>query len=488
MEAEKTDGAPGERTMPWVGRVGGLLTAVAVWMATTPLTQDQRIVATSAVLMGVWWATEALPMWATALVVLIGFPALGVVDPIDVVAIGGNSLILLFVGGMLLAKGIESCGLHRRIAIRLLAVVGTSPRRLVLGLMLAGAGLSMFVSNSATALMLFPVAHALVVRSTPEGPRRRALGAAAMLGLAYGCNAGGAASLIGTPPNLIFAQAYASQYPDMPPVGFGRWLLVGLPFLVCFLPLAWLYLTRVAFRLPATTETPSEPEQLAPRSSAQTFVLAVFLAAVAAWMTREAWDGLLPCPASYGDAVVGLLAAAVLFIAPVRRAAGGERRPVLVPRDLARLPFGLLVLIAGGLVLSDGFQRSGLTEVAGQWLEQWDGTDAAWIVGGTALVAVALSALTSNTGSAGVLAPLLMASAPVLGVDPRFLLFAGALGVSCDFALPVGTPPNAVVFGSGWLRLGQMARIGAVVDIAAVLLIALVVRGTVGWLLGASVL
>jgi sodium-dependent dicarboxylate transporter 2/3/5 len=479
----------GEQRLKQIGLWAGPILAVASLAFTGGLSWEQRVVVATTLLMAAWWMTEAIPIWATACVALVVLPLFGAASIGSVAALGGNSLLWLFVGGMLIARAIESSGLHRRIALRVLRVTGRGPSGLVFGLMAAGAGLSMFVSNSATALMLFPIARSLVEGATPADETRAVVGGAAMLGLAYGCNAGGAASLIGTPPNLIFVEAYELQYAAMPAVGFLEWLLVGLPFLALFLPIAWLYLTRIAFRLPHHSVVPvdakAEHAAQPPLSRAQRRVAIAFALAALAWITRGVWGPWLPWKGSTCDAAVALAVAATLFAgrrAP--EAIAADRGPVLRPSDLSLIPWGLIVLIGGGILLSSSFQQTGLTEVAGHALAGWHGAEPAWIVGGVALAAVVLSAFTSNTGSAGILAPVLMAAAPALGLDPRLLLFAGAMAVSCDFMLPVGTPPNAIVFGSGWLKIGRMARVGVVMDIVAMVLVALVVRFAAAPLLG----
>jgi len=485
---------PGETRLKRFGLGGGPLLALASALFTGALAGEQRVVVATTVLLAVWWMTEAVPLAVSALVGCILLSVFGAVPLAELAALAGNSLIWLFIGGMLIARGMEASGLHRRIALRVLRLAGGGPRGLVLGLMVAGAVLSMFVSNSATALMLFPIARSLVEGAVPEGEQRRLVGAAAMLGLAYGCNAGGAASLIGTPPNLILVEAYELQHPAAPPIGFWEWLLVGVPLLLCLLPLAWLYLTRIAFRLPAAAELPirgSAPHAaLPPWSAAERRVAWVFGLAALAWVTRGVWGPWVPWRGSVCDAGVACLAALTLFARVPQRApatAGTETPetvPILTIADCAHIPWSLIALIARGLLLSAGYETSGLTAVAGEALAGWGGTDPAWIVGGVACAAVVLSAFTSNTGSAAILAPVLMAAAPALGLDPRLLLFAAAMGVSCDFMLPVGTPPNAIVFGSGWLTVGRMARVGLVMDLAAMVIVALVVRFAAVPLLG----
>lgn len=449
--------------------------AAVTGLGTGGLGTDARLVAATAALMAAWWMTEAIPMWATALVPFL-FPIAGIGTAAGALSIAWNPLILLFVGGMTLARGMETTGLHRRVALHVIALVGATPRRLVLGVMISGAAISLFVSNSATALMLYPIVLALVERAVPEGLHRRALGAAAMLGLAYGVNIGGAGCLIGSPANLVAIAPLQKVFPEAPPIGFVPWLGMGLPLVILFVPVAWIYLVRIAFRLPVGgrgegSYARQEVRALGRLGRSETFVALIFAACALAWMTQELWKKPAGLRGAWSDTTVALAGATVLLLVPVGPAGA---RTAVTPRDVARLPWGLLLVIAGGLALSGAFETSGLTRAIGETFQGASGLSPLLLVAATSFSVVALTALTSNTGTAGVVAPILAASAPALGVDPRLLLLPAALAVSCDFALPVGTPPNAIVFGSGYLTLGKMARTGVVMDLFAAGLIVLV--------------
>jgi sodium-dependent dicarboxylate transporter 2/3/5 len=474
-----------------VGLAIGLLAALAVWFAAAGLTPPQRAVATTATLMAVWWLSEAIPLWATALLPFLAFPVVGAAPWRAALDMAVNPLIALFLGGMLLARGLENTGLHRRIALHVIWLTGVTPGRLVLGVLVAGALISMFVSNTATALMLYPIAHALVRRAAADGAAERTLGAATMLGLAYGCNAGGAACLIGTPPNLLFVGGYRSWYGEAAPAwGFLQWGIVGLPFLALFIPVAWWWLTRVAFavsRLPAgaPVSVTQELTALGPPARGERLVFWTFSCAVLAWITRDLWDDAVRpwidlANETSWDAIIALVAVLALLLLPLAL----PRLPAVVSRrDLPRFPWGILVLLAGGVQLSKGFEATKLTAELSTWVHAISGWPPILLVAAAAFGAAAASALTSNTGTAGVATSILLAAAPALGVDPRLLLFPAALGVSCDFALPVGTPPNAIAFGSGYFTLGRMARTGLAMDLIAVGLVTAAV-----WFVGVPLL
>lgn len=483
-ESEVVPVAPGERLVRRIGLVAGPIAAAAVALALPGLDPKARLGAAIATLMAAWWMTEALPMWATACIPIVVFPVAGVVPFLvtakgqwlgkgTVGAIPWDPLILLLAGGMWLARGLETTGLHRRLALLTVHAIGATPRRLVLAVLVAACMISVWISNSATALLLYPIAVALVERGAPPGPERRALGGAVMLALAYGANAGGAGSLIGTPANMMMAVApLEAAYRDAPRITFPLWLGMGLPFVFCFIPLAWIYLSRIAFRLPAGAgagaAVSAELAALGPPSRRERAVASVFFCAVAAWVTGASWGKHAGLTGLWPDTLVALVAAGALALLPL--GVPGARL-ILPPRELVRLPWGLLVLIAGGIVLSGGFQASGLTDAIARALAGASGVPPVLLVAATSLAVVTLTALTSNTGTAQIVGPVLAAAAPALGVDPRLLLLPAALAVSCDFALPVGTPPNAIVFAGGYVTLGKMARTGVVMDVLAAALV-----------------
>nr|WP_307774149.1 DASS family sodium-coupled anion symporter [Luteimonas salinisoli] len=441
---------------------------------------EGRMTAAVAVWMAVWWLGEALPLAATALLPVVLFPLLGVLSPAEAARPYASDIIFLFMGGFMLGLAMERWGLHRRMALRILLMVGTSPRRLVAGFMLATAFLSMWISNTAATIILLPVGLsvvAMLMRDGTEVPGHegRAFATGLMLAIAYAASIGGSATLIGSPPNLVVA-SYARERLDCD-ITMLSWMRFGVPVMLAFLLLAWLYLTRMAFpvrirRLPQGGEEIREMlGGLGPMGRGERVVLTVFALTAAAWILRPqlaAWSGL----PGLTDAVIAMAGALSLFLIP----AGGGRA-TLDWETAVRLPWGVLVLFGGGLALAaaigahgvDGFIASGLYGLAGAPM--------LLVVFAVAVLVIFATELTSNTAMATAFTPVLAAVALGLGVPVMPLLVAIGLGASYAFMLPVATPPNAIVFGSGHVGIGQMARTGIVLNIVAVVLVTL----AAGW-------
>ncbi|MEM1042222.1 MAG: DASS family sodium-coupled anion symporter [Bacteroidota bacterium] len=430
-----------------------------------------------AVLMAVWWMTEALPIAATSLVPLAAFPLLGVAGIRDAAAPYASPIIFLFLGGFLLAKGMERWDLHRRLALSVVARVGTRPRRIVLGLMLAAAALSMGISNTATAVMMLPIALSVAELAhrdevgTEAEDRRFAL--VLMLGVAYACSVGGLGTLIGTPTNAFFAGFVEETYGVE--VSFAGWLVVGLPLVVIGIALAYTLLVRVVFpvRLP---EIPGGQafirERLAalgPVSRGEWTVGAVFGIVALLWITRPLLEAVVPGLSDPGLAMLGALA---LFALPVRTA-GGHAVRALDWATAKTLPWGILLLFGGGLSLASAISSTGLASWIGEALAAFGALPTFVLVGIVVVVIVFLTELTSNTATAAAFLPVLAALAVSTGTAPLLLLVPATVAASCAFMLPVATPPNAIVYGSGYLTVGQMARAGVWLNLAFALLVTL---------------
>ena len=432
-----------------------------------------------ALLMSVWWMTEAIPIPATALLPLGLFPILGVLSPANASAPYANDQIFLFMGGFLLAVTMERWGLHKRIALRIMALVGTSPNRLVLGFMLATAFLSMWISNTATAAMMLPIAIAVGDMFRPqdhEGPYQ--FGIALMLGMAYAASIGGVATLIGTPPNAILAAA-ASEILDVE-IGFIQWMGVGLPLVLVMLPLTWVLLTR--FLYPpgelsgdAAGIIQGESASLGPASRGEKITGAVFVLAALAWVLRSektiegvTIPGIQTWAPSVGDATIAMTAAVLLFIIPVDWKKGEFALDWPTAR---RIPWGVLVLFGGGLSLARAMDESGLATWIGSVVGTLEAVPVILLVAFVAALVVFLTEVTSNTATATMAMPIMAGAATGLGMDPLVLMGAAALSASMAFMLPVATPPNAIVFGSGYISIPQMSRAGFVLNLCAIVLI-----------------
>jgi sodium-dependent dicarboxylate transporter 2/3/5 len=475
-----------------VGLVLGPVLAIALALslpeasdAPGGLTPAGRATAAVAAWMATWWLTEAVPLAVTALLPVVLFPLLGIAPIRDTTAPYANPLIFLFLGGFLLGLGIQRFGLHRRIALLVLLRVGTSPRALVGGFMLAAAGLSMWISNTATAIMMLPIGasvlklldeqeHANPAGAKPDAPTR-GFGTALVLGIAYACSIGGIGTLVGTPPNLVLAAFVREQYGiEVTMLG---WLGIGLPLVALMLPLTWWYLTRIAFPLPATPlpcgrdVLRSELAALGSMDRGERTALAVFLATALGWLLRPqlvAWTGLT----SLSDAGIAMLGALSLFVIPVDRKA---TRYALDWETARQVPWEILILFGGGLSLAAAIAANGVDNFIAGGFAGLAGLPF-WVIALTITAAVIfLTEITSNTAVTTTLMPVLAATAIATGAPPGLLLTAAALAASCAFMLPVATPPNAIVFSSGCVSVGEMARAGFVLNLAAVVVVTLVV-------------
>jgi solute carrier family 13 (sodium-dependent dicarboxylate transporter), member 2/3/5 len=430
-------------------------------------------------LMAVWWVTEALPVAATALVPIVAFPIAGVGDMQQAAVPYANPIIFLFLGGFMLALALERWNLHRRIALTILNRVGARPAALVAGFLVTTAALSMWVSNTATAMMMLPIGlsvikllHADGVAALPAGEDRN-IAIALLLSIAYGATIGGLGTLIGTPPNALLAAYMAETHGTS--IGFGQWMLLGVPLVVIMLPLAWLVLTRIAFpvgdaAIPGAQAVISrEFDALGPMRPPAKRVAFIFAATAVLWMIRPAISDLFP-GLSLSDPAIAIGAALALFATPAN-AGNGE---FLLNWDWAkRLPWGVLILFGGGLSLAAAIAQSGLA----QWIGQTMTTGAGWplflIVLLIAFIVIFLTEITSNTATAAVFLPLVSAFAVSLGTSPITLMVPVALAASCAFMMPVATPPNAIVFASGAVTIPHMARAGLLLNLAAIFLIVL---------------
>ncbi len=439
---------------------GPALALPAWWLATSAgLTLDQSItLAVTAFCLG-WWFVEAVPIAVTALIPLAVFPLFGVLSKQDVAQAYGASIILLMLGGFILSRAMAVRGTHYHLALMALHWVGAgSERRLVAGFMLASAMLSMWISNTATTLMLLPVALAILDRL-----QHPALAIPLLLGIAYAASIGGIGTPIGTPPNLVFMQVYTELSGEE--ISFLGWMGWGIPVVLLLLPAAIWWLTR-GLAQPIAAELPAKE----PWDRAQKRVMAVFAAAALLWITRTepfgGWSGWLGLPGA-NDATVALLAAASLF------AIGDGKGGRLLDWEATReLPWGILILFGGGICIAKAFAASGLSEqVAGvvSALEHWP----LWLLLLALCVCVTfLTEATSNMATATLLMPILGAAALGLGLPLEQLMVPAAISASCAFALPIATAPNAIVYGSGLIRVADMARRGVVLSLIGAVIVA----------------
>ena len=503
--------SPGERAeaftrrttkVRWIGLAGGLALAILLYTAMpSEVSHDARLTAAIAGLMAVWWMTEALPIPATALVPLIAFPLLSQgteEDPVTVDVVGasyGNNIIFLFMGGFLIALAMQRWNLHRRIALLVLSAMGERTGALLAGFMIATGFISMWVSNTATAVMMLPIGLSVlelvseamerngVIKkgSGAAGALKTKFGTALMLSIAYAASIGSLGTLIGTPPNALLA-AYLSQEHDIH-IGFGEWMAVGFPLSVVMLAFTWWLLARVMFK-PEVKTIPggrelirAEVAKLGPTSTGEKLVLAIFLLAAVSWIAVP----LIFEEPPISDAGIALTAGILLFFIP----AGAQRGVRLLDWESAvKLPWGVLLLFGGGLALSAQFSSSGLTDWIGEVSVAIGGLPVVLMVVILAAAILFLTEITSNTATAATFLPIAGGIAIGIGVDPMLLTIPVALAATCAFMLPVATPPNAVVYGTGYVTIPQMAGAGLWINLFGIVTISLTTMTLAVWIFG----
>lgn len=458
------------------GLVGGPLLCAAMLLTAPP--DDMALLAwrTAAVgvLMAVWWVTEALPIAATALVPIVLLPVLGIADVAAATAPYANPVIFLFLGGFLIAMALERCGLHRRLALAILSMVGTRPANLILGFMTATALLSMWVSNSATVVMMLPMATSVLALSRDGGDRSGgAFEVALLLGIAYAASIGGLGTLIGTPPNALLAGFMSTTYGVE--IGFLQWMVLAVPIVLVALPFAWILLTRWLF--PVGSEPVAGGAEIlrnarraqGPVSRAEWTVGAITVLTATAWVARPLVEPWAPAVTDTGIAIAGGL---LLFMVPLT---WRPLRVALTWTDAERLPWSVLILFGGGLSLAAAIQQTGLAGWIGGELSALGGWPVLVVILAVTTVVIFLTELTSNTATAAAFLPVVGSLAVGIGADPLLLAIPAALAASCAFMLPVATPPNAIVYGTGALTIPQMAHAGLWLNLFFIALLPLMV-------------
>lgn len=477
----------------WLPRLGLYLGPVSFvfiqfFMSSPDLNPQAQAMLAMTAWMAIWWITEAMPIAGTALLPLILMPQLGILK-IDLVSANYmHPTVLLYMGGFLLATGIEKWDLHKRIALNIINLLGTDLRRIVLGFILATGLLSMWISNSATALMMLPIGLAVVTQFKEQlGPSNQlladSLGKNIMLGIAYAASIGGMATLIGTPTNAILSAVVKEMYDYS--IAFDEWMLFGLPFSLILLGICWYYLVAVGNPLPksfrlgdAKTVVSAQLQSLGKITFEEKIVLAVFGLVCFSWITRSFF--LAKMIPGIDDTIIVLVGVVLLLLLPSSRS--GER--ILDWKTAEKIPWGVLILFGGGLALAEGFKETGLAEWIGQKFTLIEGVGFFVLL----LIIIAsvnfLTEVTSNVATASMLLPILASVAIKLDLHPFGLMVGATLAASCAFMLPVATPPNAVVFGSGYLQMKDMVKAGLWLNIFSILLVTLMVYFILPWLWG----
>ncbi len=460
------------------------------------MSHSTKLTAACAVLMAVWWISEAIPLPATALIPVVFFPLAGILSATKVALSYADPNIFLFMGGFMIAMAMQRHDLHKRIALNIIRIVGTSAKKIVLGFMIATGFLSMWISNTATAMMMLPIAlaiidHAYKLQAGSETRPKKEnfrFGTALMLGIAYSASIGGVGTIIGTPPNIVFAGIAKSLFPEMPQIGFTEWMLIGIPIVIVFLPLTWYYLVNFGAPLKnfslagGKNIIQDELSSLGKMKPAEKITLFVFVLTSLSWIFRKdiqigkftitGWTNFLGIEEFVHDGTIAMAGALLLFIIPISIK---KKEYVLNWEWARRIPWGILILFGGGFALAAGFRETGL--------DLWIGNAFGNIQYGSILILVVaicllmtfLTEFTSNTATITMMLPVLAAMAISLKVHPFALMIPATIATSFAFMMPVATPPNAIVFGSKYLKIQDMAKAGLILNFLGVIVITLFV-------------
>ena len=484
----------------YYGLISGLLLffAILFLIPAESMPDPAKKMAASALLMAILWITEAIPIPVTAILPIVLFPILKIMPTDKVTPNYGHHLIFLFLGGFIIALTIERWNLHKRIALRIINFVGTNRRLIILGFMIATAFLSMWISNTATTMMMIPIGMAIISQINgsgdikQNGPGKNNFAIALMLGIAYSASIGGMATIIGTPPNVVFIGILKSNFPAAPEISFMQWMLFALPFSFVFLPLVWFYLVYIAAPLNQTREKEiksdiilHELKNLGPMSRTEQITLFIFITTALLWLFRSnidlgtfhitGWASLLGLKGLVQDSTVAIFMAVLTFMIPAGTDQEGKQQFLMEWQWAKRVPWGILLLFGGGFALASGFQESGLTSWLGEQLKTFHFLPLGLIIAVVCTMATFTTEFASNTAMASTLLPILASLSVALRINPIILMVPATISCSAAFMLPVATPPNAIVFGSGYLQIRDMVKVGLILNLIGLVLILVVV-------------
>jgi solute carrier family 13 (sodium-dependent dicarboxylate transporter), member 2/3/5 len=466
--------------------VGGPLVFLLILMVPMDMPTDAKRVIGVAAWMLVWWVLEAVPIAVTALLPILLFPLTGVLTVEEATAPYGSRYVFLFLGGFIIALALEKWKVHKRIALSIVRLTGDGAKRIVLGFMLASAFLSMWISNTATTLMMLPIAASVVTLlqddSKTDKKESSKFALVLMLSIAYAANIGGIATLVGTPPNAAMAGILSDQYGIE--VGFMEWMAIGLPFSAVVLWLTYLLLTRVIYPIRigrfsgGAALIKTELQKLGKTSVSEQRVLMVFVITAALWVFRSPLNKTLG--SDLDDTIIAIIGAVLLFVLPSGTVDEDDKPQRLLDwPDTQKLPWGILLLFGGGLALAKAFDQSGVVDMIASGFESWDPSYTWLLIVAMTVLALFLTELMSNLALVNIMVPVAAAIGVGMGYEPMLLAIPVTLASSCAFMLPMATPPNAIVFASGYIRIPQMARAGVLLNICAaiVAVIYLYLRG-----------
>ncbi|RMF54769.1 MAG: SLC13/DASS family transporter [Calditrichaeota bacterium] len=477
--------------MNWGLWVGIILFVLTLLLPTSKeFTQPIRNILAVALLMGAWWMTEAIPLGITSLLPLVLYPLLGIMTTKKVAPNYANHLIFLFMGGFFIAIALQEWQLHRRFAFRTLLLIGGKPRRLIMAFMLSTALLSMWISNTATTIMMLPIALAVLHQlenSSTSKSGNTAFGSALMLGIAYSASMGGIATLIGTPPNVVFSGIYSKFFPDLPEFTFVKWMSYGLPLSIFILFFIWIYLSYFIVRphhlpeLQSKTYFVEELKKLGKMNTPQKIVMSIFFTTAFLWVFRgdisfgawtlPGWPRLLGLAGKIHDSTIAIGMSLLLFAIPINTENG--KQTLLGWKNIFDIPWDILLLFGGGFALADGIQSTGLANYLGQRLVFLGELPLFGMLFFLTFSVAMLTEFTSNTAVATTILPILAGVAIDLQISPEIIMIPATIAASCAYMLPVATPPNAIVFGTRYIPIRRMVSVGIFLNISVSIIIAL---------------
>lgn len=460
-----------------------------------------KFTAAVAVLMAIWWMTEALPLAVTALVPLILFPVTGVLSASKVSDSYINSVIFLFLGGFLIAIAMEKWKLHRRIALKIITLMGVSAPSILLGFMISAAFLSMWISNTATAVMMLPIALAVIskIESDISETQSSKISKALLLGIAYSCSIGGIATLVGTPPNLALIRIINIIFPDSPQISFGNWMMLAVPISIIIF-IAAFFLIKIIFGVSSAISLDksyikNEYSSLGKITFEEKSVLIVFVSTVLLWIFRvelnlgflviPGWATILNLSDLVDDSTIAIIAALSLFIIPTKDKS--EQNSILAANSIEQVPWSVILLFGGGFALANAFTVSGLSEYIGMQLKGISHIEVLVLILIISASINFLTELTSNTATTQMILPVLASVSLSMEVNPLLLMIPATLSASMAFMLPVGTPPNTIVFASKRLRITDMIKTGFLLNISSILIITFIVYTLGNLIFGLSI-
>lgn len=439
-----------------------------------------------ALLMAIWWVSECIPIYATAFVPIALFPLLGILDASTTTENYGHNYVLMLLGGFFLAKSIELSGLHKRVALYIISKLGTSRRRIILSFMIATAFLSLWIANVAVVLLMLPIALAIVDKEEENKERNPKFGLALMLAIAYAASVGGTGSLIGTPPNMVFAGVFAKTFPDLPEIDFLEWMKLGTPIVIILLPIIWIYIIKyfkISGNFAGSKEVINEEIiAIGKLSKMEKRVFIVFLFTAIGWIFRRdidldgfiipGWSSLLGIADYVHDSTVAIVSAVLLFAIPSGNKVSSKKPTMLLDwKSASKVPWGVVMIVGGGYAIADSFNHTGLATFLGSKLSFISNYPVIIILVIVILLMIFITEINSNTATANIFLPVLAAMAVAGQINPLLLMIPATFACSFSFMLPSGTGTNAVIFGSNRVTIPEMAKCGLGLNFLCVILL-----------------